>query len=89
MVKKETWCFHFGESVQRKAWREQRLSGFLKDLAWTSYPGKTLTQVNIWGRQQLTRWGDLLIFFDAYNANPESMKEFLEVVSEVPYRKKV
>jgi len=41
------------------------------------------------GRQQLTRWGDLLIFFDAYNANPESMKEFLEVVSEVPYGKKV
>jgi len=24
--------------------REQRLSGFLKDLAWMSYPGKTLTQ---------------------------------------------
>jgi len=48
-----------------------------------------LGHINIWGRQQLTRWNDLLIFFDAYNANPESMREFLEVVSEVPYGKKV
>ena len=51
-------------------------------------PWENLDTINIWGRQQLTRWGDLLIFFDAYNANPESMKELLEVVSEVPYDKK-
>jgi len=55
----------------------------LDDLPW-----ENLDNINIWGRQQLTRWNDLLIFFDAYNANPESMREFLEVVSEVPYGKK-
>jgi UDP-N-acetylmuramoyl-tripeptide--D-alanyl-D-alanine ligase len=51
-------------------------------------PWSNLNSINIWGRQQLTRWNDLLIFFDAYNANPESMREFLEVVKDVPYDRK-
>jgi UDP-N-acetylmuramoyl-tripeptide--D-alanyl-D-alanine ligase len=53
-----------------------------------SLPWQNIESINIWGRQQLTRWNDLLIFFDAYNANPESMKEFLDVVKEVPYARK-
>ncbi|NPV88588.1 MurF [Coprothermobacteraceae bacterium] len=62
-------------------WLDEGFS--LSELNWEG-----LQEVSVWGRQQLIRWNDFWIFFDAYNANPESMKEFLEVVKDVPYMHK-